>query len=49
MDNQDRKIRRLYTELYSNTHASEEFRSRVRTMTERKKSKMSFLLLLFLL
>ena len=34
MNNQDKSIGRIYTELYSNVHADAEFREKILTMTE---------------
>ena len=44
MNNQDKAISKLYTELYTNTHASFDFKNRVRTLTETKthKKRISF-------
>lgn len=39
MNNQDKTISRLYTELYANTHASYDFKNRIRTLTETQKHK----------
>ena len=34
MNNQDRTISRLYTEVYGNVHAGTEFKEKIRTITE---------------
>ncbi|MBQ5563731.1 MAG: hypothetical protein IIT39_10135 [Clostridia bacterium] len=39
MEKQDKNFSKLYTEIYENTHADQEFKERVRTMTEKKYKK----------
>lgn len=41
MDREDKNLQALYTELYDNTHASDELKGMVRTMTEKGKKRVS--------